>query len=184
MLRHVPRRGKTQAVAEAHHQQRNLTVELAFRSPRCPCQMGQPSVEFRFGGPQAFVELFDRTVRAVDEHEIEPWRYHVLDRLVHQDQLDRAKTDRQRQHPLHQSVLIVSRQPHTSVGETFGIDALQLAAQHLVRQSLLTANRQRRFAHLHPCRRVRFEGVLNRGGQGHQHRRIDRSHRRPSTSTA
>ena len=168
-------------VAEAHHQQRDLAVELPLGPPRGAGQMGQPRLHLRLGRPQPLLQRLDRAVGPVDEHQVEPGRHHLLHRLVGQQQLDGSEPDRQGQHPLDQRPFLVRGQPRRTGRQPVGVDALQLLAQHLVGQRLLAAPAQPGAARLQPGRGVGDQRVLHRPGQLDQQHRVRPAH--PATST-
>ena len=144
-LRDVASGGEAQTVAEAHHEQRRLGVELTFRPSSGTSKMREPRVELLLARPQSLIEVLDRAVGSVDEDEVEASRHDLLDRFVGQQQLDRTKADGQREDTINNGLLHLGRQPRTTAAQPLGVMALQLRAQHLVRECLLAGACERWF---------------------------------------
>ncbi len=114
------------------------SVRPAVRA-RCESQAASSASD----RPQPLVDLLDRPVRAVDEHQVEAGGHDLLDRGVGQHQ---ARPGRVR--PTAPAPARSATAPHRPSSrampgaEPLGVDALTLVAQHLDRRALLACRDQ------------------------------------------
>src|SRR3954453_18598254 len=99
---------------------------MKFRTSSSTSTMREPPFQLLLARPQPLIEVLDRAVRSVDEHEVEARCHDLFDRFVGQQQLDRTKANGQCEDTINNGLLHLRRQPRTTAAQPLGVMALQL----------------------------------------------------------